>query len=130
MPELTRQVYRMPKAGSIGHLNLQSESLSEPGPQEVRIAVQAIGLNFADIFAMWGLYSATPQGSFIPGLEYAGVIEAVGPGSTFQVGDRVMAVIRFGGYASHINADQRYVIPLPAAWDMGQGAAFLLQVLT
>jgi synaptic vesicle membrane protein VAT-1 len=40
----------------------------------VRVAVRAIGLNFADIFAAMGLYGATPKGAFIPGLEFAGVV--------------------------------------------------------
>jgi alcohol dehydrogenase len=39
------------------------------------VAVRAIGLNFADVFAIWGLYGATHKGSFTPGLEYAGVVE-------------------------------------------------------
>ena len=44
--------------------------IAPPAPGEVRVAVKAIGLNFADLFACLGLYSATPQGSFIPGLEF------------------------------------------------------------
>ena len=58
------------------------ESLPDPGPGEARIAVKAIGLNFADLFACLGLYSATPKGAFVPGLECAGVVEALGPGAS------------------------------------------------
>jgi NADPH:quinone reductase-like Zn-dependent oxidoreductase len=47
-------------------------------PNEVTIAVEAIGLNYADIFAIKGLYSATPKGTFVPGLEYAGQVVQVG----------------------------------------------------
>ena len=65
---LERQVYRMPKAGSIKNLKLQAEALGEPKADEVTVKVKAIGLNFADIFAMQGLYSATPPGSFIPNI--------------------------------------------------------------
>jgi alcohol dehydrogenase len=64
----------MPKAGSIRNLVLQTEILDAPGPEEVCVQVYAIGLNFADIFAIQGLYSATPKGSFIPGLEFSGEI--------------------------------------------------------
>ncbi|HEY4652524.1 MAG TPA: zinc-binding dehydrogenase [Pontibacter sp.] len=128
---LERQVYQMPKAGSINHLTLQTETLSAPADEEVCVQVSAIGLNFADIFAMQGLYSATPSGSFIPGLEFSGEVVAVGPKVTAcKAGDRVMGVTKFGGYVSHLNINQRYVIPLPDAWSMEQGAGFLVQGLT
>ncbi len=126
-----RQAYRMHKAGSIAHLKKVEESISEISGTEVRVAVKAIGLNFADIFAMFGVYSATPEGSFVPGLEYAGVVEAIGEEvSELKPGDRVMGVTRFGGYASLINTDERYLVPLPDSWSYEEGASFLVQVLT
>jgi NADPH:quinone reductase-like Zn-dependent oxidoreductase len=126
-----RQVYRIPKAGSIKDLQLQTESLTEPEPDEVCVQVHAIGLNFADIFAIQGLYSATPKGSFIPGLEFSGEIIAVGAAvKEFNTGDRVMGVTRFGGYVSHINIHHRYVTPLPPEWSYEEGAGFLVQGLT
>ncbi|MCB0843659.1 MAG: zinc-binding dehydrogenase [Bacteroidetes bacterium] len=128
---LQRSCYRMPKAGSIAHLTLVEEPLPHPSDQEVCVEVKAIGLNFADIFAMYGLYSATPEGSFVPGLEYAGVVHTVGKNvTTVKPGDRVMGVTRFGGYASHINTDYRYLIPVPGDWSFDEGAAYLVQVLT
>lgn len=128
---LQRQVYRMPKAGSIKQLKLQTETLSPPQADEVCVKVQAVGLNFADIFAMQGLYSATPEGSFIPGLEYSGEVIAVGKEVTeWKVGDRVMGATKFGGYVSHINTHHRYVIALPAEWSFEEGAGFLVQGLT
>jgi NADPH:quinone reductase-like Zn-dependent oxidoreductase len=126
-----RQVYRMPKAGSINDLVLQREPLPPPAASEVCVEVKAIGLNFADIFAMQGLYKATPAGSFIPGLEFSGTVIAVGAGVTgWNVGDQVMGATKFGGYVSHLNIDQRYVIPLPQDWSYEQGAGFLVQGLT
>lgn len=127
----TRTVYRIDKAGSMSRLKPKQEELSPLGPTEVRVAVKAIGLNFADIFAIWGLYSATPEGSFIPGLEYAGIIEAIGKDvSDVKVGDKIMGVTRFGAYSTHLNIDHRYILPLPTEWDFDTGAAFLVQVLT
>jgi NADPH:quinone reductase-like Zn-dependent oxidoreductase len=126
-----RIVYRMPKAGSINDLTLQTEALGDLQPGEVTVNVKAIGLNFADIFAMQGLYSATPKGSFIPGLEFSGEIKAVGEGvKEWNVGDRVMGVTRFGGYVSRININHQYVIPLPDAWSFEEGAGLLVQGLT
>ncbi|GAA4457151.1 medium chain dehydrogenase/reductase family protein [Nibrella saemangeumensis] len=126
-----RQVYRMPKAGSIKDLTLQTETLPPPNADEVCVRVHAIGLNFADIFAMQGLYSATPKGPFIPGLEFAGEVLAVGEAvKDFKPGDRVMGATRFGGYVSHINIHHRYVVPLPENWSFAEGAGFLVQGLT
>lgn len=128
---MQRQVYCMPKAGSINHLALQTETLAPPKHDEVCVAVKAIGLNFADVFAMQGLYSATPKGSFVPGLEYSGEIIAVGEEvKDWRVGDKVMGVTKFGGYASHINSHYRYVVPLPEGWSFAEGAGFLVQGLT
>ncbi len=118
-------------AGNIADLKIQTFELPAPAPGEVQIAVRAIGLNFADVFAIWGLYGATPKGTFTPGLEYSGIIEAVGEGIThLRPGDRVMGVTRFGAYTTHLNIDARYVIPLPPAWDFQTGAAYLVQTLT
>jgi len=128
---IARRVYRMAQAGSIQNLKRLSESLELPKADEVSVRVRAIGLNFADIFAMQGLYSATPRGSFIPGLEFSGEIFAVGDEVTaWQVGDKVMGVTKFGGYASHLNIHHRYVIPLPEGWSFAEGAGFLVQGLT
>lgn len=127
---MQRKAYRL-KAGSLVNLELITEELPDPQPHEVTIAIKAIGLNFADIFAIWGLYAATPPGLFIPGLEYAGVIVKVGEAvEDRQIGERVMGVTRFGAYATHLNIDQRYVVSMPEDWDFAEGAAFLVQVLT
>lgn len=126
-----RKAWRIVKAGNLKNLRLTSESLSPPGPGEVQIAVRSIGLNFADIFAMFGLYSATPEGGFVPGLEYAGEIVEKGENvPVFQKGDRVMGVTKFGGYANRLNIDHRYIVPLPDNWTFAEGAAFLVQALT
>ncbi|HNE30414.1 MAG TPA: alcohol dehydrogenase catalytic domain-containing protein, partial [Saprospiraceae bacterium] len=119
------------QAGSLADLRLQEFELPAPSANEVSIAVRAIGLNFADVFAIWGLYGATPKGEFTPGLEYAGEVLAVGEGvGHLRPGDRVMGVTRFGAYTTHLNIDARYAIPLPADWDFATGAAYLVQTLT
>ncbi len=128
---IERQVYLVPKAGSIKNLTLQTEVLGKPKEEEVCVKVKAIGLNFADIFAIQGLYSATPKGSFIPGLEFSGEIIAVGSAvEGWKAGDRVMGATKFGGYVSHLNSHHRYVVPLPAGWSFEEGAGFLVQGLT
>ena len=121
----------MPKAGNTDQLTLQQESLSDPGDDEVQVEVKAIGLNFADIFAMQGLYEATPKGSFIPGLEFSGLVSKVGKGvDEWSVGDRVMGATKFGGYVSGLNHHKRYLTKLPDEWSFEQGAGFVVQGLT
>ena len=119
------------KAGNLKNLKLTVFDLKDPNQDEVSVEVKAIGLNFADIFAIMGLYSATPKGEFIPGLEYAGVIIKVGSQvNEFKTGDKVMGVIRFGAYTTHLNIDRCYVLPLPQPWTFEEGAAYLVQLLT
>ena len=133
---VTRRLWRIPAAGSLDRLALVEEALPEPGPGEARLRVEAVGLNFADIFACQGLYSATPAGAFTPGLECAGTIEALGPprpgvaAPRHAVGDRVAVLTRFGGYASALNFDLRYAVPFPAGWSTAEAAAWPVQALT
>ena len=144
----TRDVWRMHRAGSLGDLLRQREDLAPPRPGEARVRVEAIGLNFADVFSCLGLYSATPHGSFIPGLECAGTVEAIGDGLAgtevpalpsrglhsdgpgVALGDRVMVLTRFGGFATAVNADTRYLLRTPDAWSSEEAAAFPVQAMT
>ena len=134
----TRRAWRIASAGSLDRLAQVTEDLPPPARGEARVRIEAIGLNFADVFACLGLYSATPPGAFVPGLECAGVVEALGPpralgesaGTAVAPGDRVMALTRFGGYATALNADTRHLVPLPERWTMAEGAAYLVQALT
>jgi alcohol dehydrogenase len=133
---VTRRLWRIPSAGSLDRLELVEAPLPEPGPGEARLRVEAIGLNFADIFACQGLYSATPAGTFTPGLECAGIVEALGPprpgapAPTLAVGDRIAVLTRFGGYATALNFDLRYAVPFPAQWSTLEAAAWPVQALT
>ena len=133
MPQ--RDVWRIDRAGSLDRLTRRTETLDAPGPGEARVAVQAIGLNFADIFACLGLYSATPKGSFIPGLEFSGVVEALGPAlpgapASIRIGDHVVGLTRFGGYATAINSPVQFLRPMRPGWDFAEAAAFPVQGLT
>ena len=123
-PEHRRLAWRIPRAGSLANLRFVEEDLPAPAPGEVHIDVVAVGLNFADIFACLGLYSATPAGSFVPGLEAAGTVRRVGDGVTrWRPGDHVIVLTSFGGYASALNVGEQYLWPLPETWSFEDGAA-------
>jgi alcohol dehydrogenase len=128
---MNRKAYRINRAGSINNLKLISENLSDPSENEVTVQVKAIGLNFADIFAIQGLYSATPKESFVPGLEYSGIIINKGVEvKEFNIGDKIMGAIRFGAYANNLNINKNYIQLLPNSWSFEEGAAFIVQSLT
>lgn len=127
---IQRRVYKI-QAGSIHNLTISAESLPSPAPHEVQIAVHAIGLNFADLYSIWGMYKAAPKTDFIPGLEYSGVIHAIGANvATWKVGDQVMGITRFGAYTDFLNIDAQYITALPEAWSIDEGAGFLVQAIT
>jgi NADPH:quinone reductase-like Zn-dependent oxidoreductase len=117
-----REFYLVEKTGSLRNLKPHRSEIPALEKGKVLVGVRSVGLNYADIFAIMGLYSATPQVPFIPGLEFSGEVLSSDSGK-FQVGQKVMGVTRFGGYDSHIVADPEYLFPLPAGWSYEEGAA-------
>ena len=128
---MIRQVYFLKSAGSINNLKLIEENLPEPEKGKLTVEIKSIGLNFADIFSILGLYKAAPKFNLIPGLEFSGVIINKGENvNEFSIGDRVYGATKFGGYASHINVDQSYVLKLRDDWTFEEGASSIVQSLT
>ena len=94
------------------------------GPGQVRIRVQAAGLNFADVLARVGLYPDAPKPPTVMGYEAAGEIESVGPGADgFEPGQRVVAGTRFNGFAELVTADVPNVLPVPDSMSFEEAAA-------
>lgn len=128
---MKRSSYRIARAGSLRRLKMVEEELGPPGDNEITVAVRAIGLNFADVFTIMGLYKAAPRRDCIPGIEFSGVVVNRGMNvSDLQVGDRVMGSIRFGSFTSVLNIDRRYVLRIPNTWSFEEGASFIVQALT
>jgi NADPH:quinone reductase-like Zn-dependent oxidoreductase len=103
-----------------------------PGSGEVLINVRAAGINFADLMARLGLYPDAPKPPCVVGYEVAGTVAALGPGldGEFQVGQRVVAVTRFGGYAERAVTRADGVIPLPDELSFETGAAIPINYAT
>jgi synaptic vesicle membrane protein VAT-1 len=113
--------------GTGGPKALQVREWPDPvaGFGQVRIAVRAAGINFADTMARVGLYPDAPKTPCVLGYEVAGEVESVGEGvSEIAVGDRVIAGTRFGGQAELVVVDAAQVLPLPERLSFEQGAAF------
>ncbi|TDR49500.1 putative PIG3 family NAD(P)H quinone oxidoreductase [Pseudomonas brenneri] len=109
--------------GVEGHV----EWVETPSPTcdvgQVRIRVAAAGLNRADLLQRVGLYPPPPGASEVLGLECSGVISEVGAGSSWQVGDRVCALLAGGGMAQEVVVDARHVLPVPEGLSLAEAAA-------
>ncbi|MGH3674491.1 MAG: synaptic vesicle VAT-1 family membrane protein [Mycobacterium sp.] len=120
------------KHGDLSVLKVQ-ERPDPPPPSagEVRIAVRAAGVNFADHLARVGLYPGAPKPPCVVGYEVSGTIEAVGDGvDPARVGERVFGGTRFGGYAEIVNVAASDAVPLPDKLSFEQGAAIPVNYAT
>ena len=97
---------------------------------EVRIRVRASGINFADLMARQGLYPDAPKIPCVVGYEVAGVIDQVGEGAPFTVGQRVFGMPHFGGYSDLVVVPAAQAFALPEAMSFEEGAALPVVYLT
>ena len=114
------------KHGSPDVLAVEDRPDPPVGPGQVRVAVRAAGINFADLMARSGVYPDAPKPPSVVGYEVAGEVESVGEGvADWSVGDRVIAGTRFGGYAElvTVDADSGQLLRLPDSLSFAQGAA-------
>jgi NADPH2:quinone reductase len=102
-----------------GEVLLEEHPDPAPGDGEVLVRVRAAGLNGADMMQRRGLYPAPPGSPWdIPGMELAGVVDALGRGAErFAVGDRVMAIVGGGAQAELAVVHERQLMPVPAVLD-------------
>ena len=108
---------------------LQWQDLPTPEPQagQVRLAVKAASLNFPDILIVQNKYQFKPALPFVPGSEFAGIVEAVGAGVVnVKMGDRVAAMAGTGGFGTHAIVPAEKLVPLPDGMSFEHGAAFLM----
>ena len=120
---------RIHEHGGTEVLRLEEMPTPAPGPGEALVKIEAVGLNFIDIYQRKGQYKMRLP--FTPGQEAAGVVEAVGPEVVeVQPGDRVVYASVIGAYTSHaiVPADKLVLVPEPI--DLQVAAAVYLQGLT
>jgi NADPH2:quinone reductase len=104
-------------------------TLDEPaaGAGEIRIRVEACGINFPDVLIVQDLYQYKPRRPFAPGAEVSGTIDEVGAGVTdLKVGDRVFALTGWGGLAERVVVPAAKVFRMPSSMPATEGAAFLM----
>ncbi len=124
----------IPHAGSYDTLRIESAPDPRPGADDVVVESRAIGVNYADCIVRMGLYESAKTyvgWPITPGFEVCGRVVAVGEKvEDLAVGARVIAVTRFGGYATHVVVPRDQVFRVPDAFDDAQAAAFPAVFLT
>jgi NADPH:quinone reductase len=107
-------------------LERQPVEVPAPGPNEIRVAVEAFCLNFNDIDVIRGRYLTLPlEAPFVPGMESVGIVESAGAGAEHLLGQRIVGipVMAHGGYATHAVVDAATAFGIPASMSSVDGAA-------
>jgi NADPH2:quinone reductase len=117
------------RCGSPEVLELAETPKPEPGPKQALVRIEAAGVNFIDVYFRTGLYKADLP--FTPGMEAAGVVEAVGPEVTeVAPGDRVAYAMVRGSYAGYALVSSWQLVKIPGAVESKTAAAAMLQGMT
>src|SRR5262245_48312188 len=120
---------RVREIGGPEQLRLEDVSDPIPGPGQVLIDVEAIGVNFIEVYQRVGLYKVTLPAT--PGAEAAGTVAALGPGVTsLRVGERVATTDVLGAYAEKALVAADRAVSLPDGIDTKTAAAVMLQGMT
>jgi NADPH:quinone reductase-like Zn-dependent oxidoreductase len=122
------------RAGGWDRLEIEEAPDPAPGEGEVLVRTEAVGVNFADVIVRMGLYESARKyvgWPITPGFEVAGTVAAAGAGVTDVArGAPVLAVTRFGGYATHVVVPRDQIFRIPRGFTTGEGAAFPVAFLT
>lgn len=119
------------KLGGPDALEIREAPDPHPSAHEIRIRVEAAGLNFSDVLARLGFYPAAPKPPCVMGYEVSGLVDEVGPGAkSFAPGDRVVAMTRFGGHADMVCVSALSAVKLPEEISFETAAALPVNYLT
>ncbi|HST57458.1 MAG TPA: zinc-binding dehydrogenase [Longimicrobium sp.] len=102
-----------------------------PGPGEVRVRVEAIGINYAEVLSRKGLYGWAPAMPYTPGMEAVGTLDALGAGVEGRaIGERVIVGAQYGAYAERVVVPERQALPALAGFSTEENAALAVNYLT
>ena len=127
---MTMRAVEVTEFGDARTMTVREVEPPEPEAGEVRIEVRAAGINFADIMQRRGHYHGGPEPPYRPGMEAAGVIDAVGEGVDRETGEPVVSLVDGGGYAEYAVADARGLLEIPGEMGFEAAAGFPVQWLT
>src|SRR5512141_1881339 len=120
------------RLGEPSVLQIKDVPIPEIGPSDVLIKVGAASVNFPDVLMLTAGYQHKPQLPFIPGMEGAGTISAVGAEvKNWHAGDKVIFGVRPGAFAEYVRVPSAgNLMPLPQGWSDAEGSAFRIGATT
>ena len=121
----TIRAVRVHELGAIGNGRLEQIPVPVPGPDEVLVDIHAVAVNFVDVVTIEGRYQFQPSLPYTPGKGPTGTVREVGGNVTgIEIGERVVAMAEYGGYAEAVTVDHRQVHRLPDSLDFAGAATF------
>lgn len=129
LERIMRAVFLVKNGNAFKAFEEREAPMPQPGPLEIRIKVRAFGLNFADVMARMGLYPEAPKKPGILGYDVVGYVDALGSEvqTELKEGDHVVALTRFGGYATHVCTDYRGVVAIDEDVNVAEATALTTQ---
>ena len=120
------------RLGDPSVLKIEERPIPEPGPTDIVIKVGAAAVNFPDVLTVSGDYQHKPELPFVPGMEGAGTVHAVGTErDDWKIGDRAIFGIRPGAFAEYVTVSRRnHLLRLPEGWTFAEGAGFRVAATT
>lgn len=123
--------YRLTRHGPPSVLQQADLPTPAPGPGEVRVRLEAIGVNYAEILSRKGLYGWAPRLPYVPGMEGVGRIEALGEGVAGRaVGEPVIVGAQQGCYAEAVSVPAHQALPTLPGYSLHENAAFVVNYVT
>ena len=123
------RIIRIHEYGAPDLMRVEEMEVPEPGPGEVRVMIEAVGVNFIDTYQRSGQYKMTLP--FTPGSEGGGVVDAVGPDvEGIEIGDNVAYAMQLGAYAEYAVVPAWKLVPVPPGMNMFTATAAMLQGMT
>jgi len=121
----------VPEFGDASAMVVRDVEPDEPGPGEVEIDIEAVGVNWTDIDNRQGSYPDRTEPPFVPGFEVSGTIATTGRDvDRWTAGDEVIAFVEFGGYAERVTTPAELVLPKPDGLSLTDAAGVLIQGFT
>jgi len=125
------RAFLLSRSGDPSVMELTEVPEPSPGPGEVRVHTKAIGLNYAEVLSRKGLYGWAPERPYVPGMDAAGTIDAVGAGvDSSRVGESVLVGTQYGCYAERIVVPTARALPAVPGFSTEENAAFGVNFLT
>jgi NADPH:quinone reductase-like Zn-dependent oxidoreductase len=119
------------KFGSPEVLKFRDLDVPSIGVGDVLVRTRAIGLNYAEVFARLGYYPAIPKPPFVPGIEFSGIVDAVGSGVRgFKKGDRVFGITKHNSYSEYVAVPKEFLVRMHRAMTFEDAAAFGVTSMT